>query len=323
MAQHPDTFRVIGGNVSLLQCDDQDDNAHTPTESNSTYLYFNLTEPVSISSTVNSEQTSESDSFVPDSKVKLENLCDDNCPKLYETWYDFSTVHPLHQTLNFAVSSKSIQRATMPSSLNYFIDGAWEAKILQNSHVISTVSDSLRLTNGILDFDSTAGDKSVISFDCKGIHLGAYGTITLMHIGTTCGKAFVFDVLTCPQIMTDGGLRALLESDRVIKVIHDCRYVSANLYKQFQTKLRNVFDTQCAHAILQYQNNEVRVNQARSLSFNKLIELFYGPLNPMKNRLLPSQMSWKLRPLTQEMVTYAALNVLVLIDKQLYGSMAL
>lgn len=316
MAQHPDTFQIIDGNVVLLGCDDQDDSAHTPTTSNSSDFDLSLNEPVSISSTTISEPSTESDSFVPDFKVKLENLCDENCPRVFRPVQ-------LAQNLNTEVNNKSGQRATMPSSFDYFIDDTWKAKILRNTHVISTVSDSLLVTKDILNFNST-GSQAVVSFDCKGARLGAYGKITLMQIGTTCGKAFLFDVQTCPQMVTDGGLRALLESDRVIKVIHDCRYVSVNLYNQFQIKLRNVFDTQCAYAILQYQNNGVRVNQTKVLSFDKLIKLFYDPLNPMKDHLLnTSQHSWKRRPLTEKTIIYAARNVLLLIDEQLYGRMAL
>lgn len=91
---------------------------------------------------------------------------------------------------------------------------------------------------------SGTGDQVVISFDCEGINLGAKGQLTLIEIGTTRGEAFIFDLLSCPEMVLDGGLKTLLESENVIKVIHDCRNDSINLYTQYDILLRNVFDTQ-------------------------------------------------------------------------------
>lgn len=213
----------------------------------------------------------------------------------------------------------------LPSSHNYFVGNAVKAKILQNTRVVSTVQQSLLVTNDIQNSKHN-NEQIVISLDCKGMNLGINGVITMIEIGTTNGKAFIFDVLTCPNIMTDGGLKTLLENDRVIKIIHDCRNDSANLHTQFQTILTNVFDTQSAYAILQYQDSGRHVYKSKNLSLNKLAEYYYAPLNPMKDQLVnvyrKDQKYWERRPLTREMTYYAARDVLVLIDEQLYGSMA-
>lgn len=126
---------------------------------------------------------------------------------------------------------------------NLFHGDTWKIKVLQHTRVIATIKESLFVTEAILK-STTGNEPVIISVDCEGINLGIKGELTLVEIGTIRGEAFIFDVLTCPSILTEGGLKALLENEKVIKVIHDCRNDSVNLYTQFKVLLRNVFDTQ-------------------------------------------------------------------------------
>jgi exonuclease 3'-5' domain-containing protein 1 len=57
-----------------------------------------------------------------------------------------------------------------------------------------------------------------VAFDCEGINLGARGQLTLMQLATMNGNAYVFDLLTCPALLNEGGLHSLLESSDVVKV---------------------------------------------------------------------------------------------------------
>lgn len=63
-----------------------------------------------------------------------------------------------------------------------------------------------------------ATDKVAVSFDCEGINLGVKGQLTLFQLGTTSGLAYIFDLITCPTIVSAGGLQRLLESETVTKV---------------------------------------------------------------------------------------------------------
>uniref|UniRef100_A0A1B0C935 Putative exonuclease n=1 Tax=Lutzomyia longipalpis TaxID=7200 RepID=A0A1B0C935_LUTLO len=207
---------------------------------------------------------------------------------------------------------------------NYFVGDTWKIKVLQNTRVIATIKECLFVTEAILK--SAANDQVVISFDCEGINLGAKGQLTLVEIGTTRGEAFIFDILTCPEMVSDGGLKTLLESENVIKIIHDCRNDSINLFNQFGILMRNVFDTQSAHAILQLQNHGKQVYKVKNVSLNTLCEMYGAPINPMKDQLKNvyrrDQKYWARRPLSRDMLLYAAGDVLVLINEQLYAAMA-
>jgi exonuclease 3'-5' domain-containing protein 1 len=210
------------------------------------------------------------------------------------------------------------------SSQNYFSGDTWKIKVLQNTRVISTIKESLFVCDAILK--SSASHQVLISFDCEGINLGAKGQLTLAEIGTTRGEAFIFDLLTCPGLVLDGGLKQLLESDNVIKIIHDCRNDSVNLYNQYGIVLRNVFDTQSAHACIQFQESGKQVYKVKNVSLNTLCEVYKAPINPMKDQLKNvyrrDQKYWARRPLTKEMLLYAAGDALVLINEQLYANLA-
>lgn len=64
----------------------------------------------------------------------------------------------------------------------------------------------------------------VIAVDCEGVNLSREGELCLVQIGTE-SKVYLVDVLEHGRaLFEEGGLRALLESAKVRKVLHDCRY---------------------------------------------------------------------------------------------------
>lgn len=196
----------------------------------------------------------------------------------------------------------------------------WKTKVLQNTKVIANVKECLNLVEEIL----SGGEGTAISFDCEGINLGVKGQLTLFQIGLTNGLAYIFDLVTCPNLVVQGGLQRLLESEKVVKVIHDCRNDSVNLYNQYGITLRNVFDTQAAHAVVQLQLTGKPVYKVKNVSLNALCELYGAPMNPQKEALKAlyrrDQRYWARRPLTRDMLLYAAADVLSLVP-QVYNAM--
>ena len=70
------------------------------------------------------------------------------------------------------------------------------------------------------------------------------GELMLLQLATSDGHAYVFDLKREPNMMHEGLLWRLLVAPTVTKVMHDCRYVSRALKKQFGVTLQNIFDTQ-------------------------------------------------------------------------------
>lgn len=224
-------------------------------------------------------------------------------------------------------SSNSSSTATSPvhNYRNYFMGDTWKIKVLQNTRVITSIKESLFVCDAIKK--SAPPDECVIiSFDCEGVNLGVKGQLTVIEIGTIRGEAFIFDLQACPLLITDGGLRQILEDETIIKIIHDCRNDAYNLYTQFNVLIKNVFDTQSAHAILQFQDTGKQVYKVKNVSLNTLCEMYNAPINPMKDQLKNiykrDPKYWSRRPLTRDMLLYAASDVLVLINEQLFRTMS-
>lgn len=203
---------------------------------------------------------------------------------------------------------------------------AWKLKVLQQTRVIATTRESLQVVEDIINPRKPPPDgKVVVSFDCEGINLGVKGQLTLVQIGTMSGQAYMFDLFTCPRLVQDGGLQKLLEHPHVIKVIHDCRNDSVNLYNQFTITLMNVFDTQAAHAVLQFQETGKPVYKVKNVNLNTLCDHYGAPCNPLKEQLKniyrKDQRYWSRRPMTRDMLIYASSDVLSLVP-QVYNAMS-
>jgi exonuclease 3'-5' domain-containing protein 1 len=78
------------------------------------------------------------------------------------------------------------------------------------------LSLSLQIVEDIMSRAAT--EKVAVSFDCEGINLGVKGQLTLFQLGTESGLAYIFDLITCPTLVSAGGLQHLLESENVTKV---------------------------------------------------------------------------------------------------------
>lgn len=60
----------------------------------------------------------------------------------------------------------------------------------------------------------------IIAFDGEGVNLGPSGPMTLLQFATLDEHVFLFDLLSCPQLIEDGGLKDILESKDILKVLY-------------------------------------------------------------------------------------------------------
>ena len=122
----------------------------------------------------------------------------------------------------------------------------------------------------------------------------------------------------------EGKLGELLQSEDVTKVIHDCRNDSACLYFEHGITMNNVFDTNAAYAVLHQQMTGQSLDTTGDISFNKICEKYKAPSNPIKKDIkkyyVRDEKFWGRRPLSRDMICYAAADVISLVPT-LYTSM--
>ncbi|KAJ8290436.1 hypothetical protein GJAV_G00012860 [Gymnothorax javanicus] len=85
----------------------------------------------------------------------------------------------------------------------------------------------------------------VIGIGADGVGVSQYERLCWLQIATKT-RVYLFDILLLGARAFKNGLSMILESDRVLKVTHDCRGIAGCLWIQYGVNLCNVFDTQVA-----------------------------------------------------------------------------
>mmetsp|Transcript_19482 Transcript_19482/g.54176 ORF Transcript_19482/g.54176 Transcript_19482/m.54176 type:complete len:381 (-) Transcript_19482:190-1332(-) len=114
------------------------------------------------------------------------------------------------------------------------------------------------------------------------------------------GRSFVFDVLRCQGIVTKA-LKPILESIATTKVMHACQADCEALAGQFGVILVNVFDTQCAAAVLHASD--------RTRGINHILSKYGEATNTFKDKVKHWPSPWNKRPLAHHLLDYAAQDV--------------
>jgi hypothetical protein len=150
---------------------------------------------------------------------------------------------------------------------------------------------------------------SEFALDIEG-DLSKNGQLSLIQIGAKLKpnsnsiSVHIFDILSCPDIMTEGGLADLLMHTGITKVIHDCRRDSEALLCQHGVELCDVFDTQAAHSML-----DIGPNAGRRQGLNVVLDKYAGVMNDLKGKVEHRPGLWEQRPLPDELLSYAAQDV--------------
>lgn len=197
-------------------------------------------------------------------------------------------------------------------SIGFDVD-VMNARLLKSAKIITKLRDCQNL---VTHLKSTG--TNIISMDAEGVNLGPNGPMTLLQIGTGSGNIFILDLVACREMLTDGGIKEILESPNIVKVVHDCRNDSAALYYQFDITLNNVFDTQAAHAVILKTSTNKPVHKVKNISLNNLCRTYGASfINPKKEQMKKlyrrDQRFWSRRPLTDDMILYAAYDIFALV----------
>jgi exonuclease 3'-5' domain-containing protein 1 len=159
---------------------------------------------------------------------------------------------------------------------------------LHRIHLIKALKPARDAFNQIVSDLDNQGEK-FIGIDFKIVTLQNDEYLSFIIIAT-CSRVFVFDLRNSSSILLESGIKDLLESDSVLKVMHDIKRVSNVLAHQYSVNMRNVFDTQIAHAVLQHEKFGKPFNELRAISFLNLQRVYY-PQSIMMSDLSPRKLS--------------------------------
>ena len=165
-----------------------------------------------------------------------------------------------------------------------------------------------------------------VSCDIEGENLGKFGKISLVSIGVTPPssvggdvRVFVFDFLQKNLSLKQASIdvvKDIMEDSTISKIIHDCRSDRAALF--YTTKpsieLTSVFDTSVWD--LELRILEKLDDSKRRRSLNHVLASYGCEINKARGNIDYEESSnyWVRRPLSKEMIDYAADDVRHLIS---------
>ncbi|XP_039088794.1 piRNA biogenesis protein EXD1 isoform X2 [Hyaena hyaena] len=124
--------------------------------------------------------------------------------------------------------------------------------------------------------------QSVLSVATEGANVCRHGKLCWLQVATN-SRVYLFDIFLLGSRAFNNGLQMVLEDKRILKVIHDCRWLSDCLSHQYGILLNNVFDTQ--------ENPEVWFTRPLSPPLLKILALEATYLLPLRLVLLDEMMS--------------------------------
>ena len=142
---------------------------------------------------------------------------------------------------------------------------------------------------------------TTVAFDIEGVDLGRTGQISLVQLASSPTSCFLIDLLNVNKDVSNplvDWLKCILESDKIIKICHDCRMDADALRHILGIELRNVHDTSAWH-----------FECKRSLDVNLNNVLIANGIKPNVKRdssvYTHNHAFWATRPLTSKMIEWA------------------
>jgi len=185
------------------------------------------------------------------------------------------------------------------------------AKQSERIMMVNKAEEVAKISDEIMSEENSS---PVLGVDCEGISLSKSGPLCLIQISFK-NVAYIFDLLAVNAI--EHGLSKVFMSKKIIKVFHDCCEDSSALYNQFNLQCERIFDTQVAHRILcEIQKNLKQSYGNINISLNKLLAQYVNSIHESKEAMHQKMKEdpefWHKRPLTQDMLDYAAKDVIFL-----------
>ncbi|KAM5235439.1 piRNA biogenesis protein EXD1 [Ctenodactylus gundi] len=164
--------------------------------------------------------------------------------------------------------------------------------------------------------------QSVLSVAAEGSNVCRHGKLCWLQVATS-SRVYLFDIFLLGRRAFNNGLQMILEDKRILKVIHDCRWLSDCLSHQYGIVLNNVFDTQVAD-VLQFsmETGGFLPNCISSLQESLLRHLKVAPkyLSFLEERQKLTQENpevWFTRPLSPALLKILALEAIYLLPLRL------
>ena len=125
-------------------------------------------------------------------------------------------------------------------------------KLSEEPRLIDTFTEDISR-----ELSGAFADVKVMALDLEGVDLSRAGRISIVQVSTPA-RCFLIDVLgKGPDDLVVSWLRSLLQSENILKVIHDSRMDSDALFNLLKIELVNVHDTSCWQAVIGLPNTSL------------------------------------------------------------------
>ncbi|KAL0036742.1 hypothetical protein WJX79_008168 [Trebouxia sp. C0005] len=153
-----------------------------------------------------------------------------------------------------------------------------------------------------------------IAVGCEGQDVSKEGRLCLLQV-YAAPVCFIFDLVAInshTRETVSSGLREVLESNSIIKVMHDCEKPAAAVFYQLGIRLCNVFDTQIARGVLQHlaavTGGELDGFESE-IDLEDLLETYGLSLPDCREFIRLNPKHWVKRPLNHNIIEYAVAGV--------------
>ncbi|XP_051000391.1 piRNA biogenesis protein EXD1 [Acomys russatus] len=164
--------------------------------------------------------------------------------------------------------------------------------------------------------------QSVLSVAAEGANVCRHGKLCWLQVATN-SRVYLFDIFLLGSRAFNNGLQMILEDKRILKVIHDCRWLSDCLSYQYGIMLNNVFDTQVAD-VLQFSMetggflpNCISTLQECLIRHLKVAPKYLSFLEERQKCVQENPEVWLTRPLPPSLLKILALETTYLLPLRL------